>query len=144
MRAWILGLMLAMSLPAHAKKKKSEGIPLTVRVVDLGGEPIATAVVRHPEEADRHRVNAITGEWTAPVLYLPTGEELLFTPGMTVRLEVSAPGYMARIIEYSIRKRRNTIEIALDMLEDEEIIEEPSINFSRDQIREPTGSGPAN
>lgn len=140
-----LGVGTGLSTTAEAKKKKNaEGIPLTVRVVDAVGEPIPTAVVRHPEEADRHRVNTITGEWTAPILYLPTGEEIIFAPGMTVKLEISAPGYLARIVTYDIKKRRNKIEIALDMLEDDEEIEEPVMQFGRDQIRDANGAAPAN
>ncbi|MEL6349484.1 MAG: hypothetical protein AAFV53_40650 [Myxococcota bacterium] len=130
---------------ASARRSIDEGVPITVKVVDEASEPIPTAVVRHPEEADRHRVNSITGEWTAPVLYLPDGGELIFTPGMTLRLEVSAPGYMTQIVQYDIRKRRNKIEVALSELQGEDDnIEEPLIQFDRDKPREVGGTGPAN
>ena len=138
-----LGLLFA--LPAHAGKKDDEGVPITVKVIDGTGSPIPTAVVRHPDEADRHRVNSITGEWTAPVLYMPDGGEMIFTPGMTIRLEVSAPGYMTQIIQYDIRKRRNKLEVALAQLEMEtDTVEEPLIQFGRDKPRDVGGTGPAN
>jgi hypothetical protein len=143
----LTGLLLAgaLSSPAEARKKSEEGVPVTVKVMDLLGEAVPTAVIRHPEEADRHRVNSITGEWTAPILYLPDGGELIFTPGMTIRLEISAPGYMTQIIQYDIRKRRNKIEVGLaELEEDDDGIEEPVIQFDRDQLRDVGGTGPAN
>ncbi|MEC8424441.1 MAG: hypothetical protein VX000_11740, partial [Myxococcota bacterium] len=66
------------SADALAKKKDrspGEGVPVTVVVLDEAGEPVPTAVIRHPDEADRRRVNAVTGEWTGSVLYLPDGSE---------------------------------------------------------------------
>ena len=147
-RTWIFmlsALALAYSSPAEAGKKSEEGVPITVKVMDLNSDAVPTAVIRHPEEADRHRVNSITGEWTAPILYLPDGGELIFTPGMTIRLEISAPGYMTQIIQYDIRKRRNKIEVMLAELEmDDDDIEEPVIQFDRDQLRDVGGTGPAN
>ncbi|MFT4979888.1 MAG: hypothetical protein ACI8S6_005800 [Myxococcota bacterium] len=125
--------------------RNQEGVPVTIKVLDINSEPLPTAVIRHPEEADRHRVNSITGEWTAPVLYLPDGGELIFTPGMTIKLEVSAPGFMTQIISYDIRKRRNKVEVTLSELPmDDDDIDEPLIQFGRDKPREVGGSGPAN
>jgi hypothetical protein len=144
-------LVLAPALvPATASAKKGsegdpEGVPVKVKVLDADGNPIPTAVVRHPDEADRHRVNSPTGEWFNSVLYLPDGSEMIFTPGMQLRLEISAPGYMTKIIQYDIRKRKNNIEVALDKLEiEEQSIEEPTIQFGRDKPRDDGGSGPAN
>jgi hypothetical protein len=138
-------LVSALIMPAEAKKNSDEGIPITVKVLDVEGDAVPTAVIRHPEEKDPHRVNSITGEWTAPVLYLPDGGELIFTPGMSVRFEISAPGYMTKIIQYDIRKRRNKIEVILAELEmDDDDIEEPVIQFDRDQLRDVGGPGPAN
>ena len=138
-------MVWAIVSPTAEAAKDEEGVPVTIQVLDIAGDPIPTAVVRHPEEADRHRVNSITGEWTAPVLYLPDGGELIFTPGMSIRLEVSAPGYMTQIIQYDIRKRRNKVEVTLSQLAmDDEDIEEPLIQFGRDKPREGGGTGPAN
>ena len=138
-------LVSVLAAPAEAKKKNEEGVPITVKVTDVEGDAVPTAVVRHPEEKDPHRVNSITGEWTAPVLYLPDGGELIFTPGMSVRFEISAPGYMTKIIQYDIRKRRNKIEVILAELQlDDDDIEEPVIQFDRDQLRDVGGPGPAN
>jgi hypothetical protein len=132
---------------AHAKKKKKdgEGTPVTVRVLDIEGAPVPTAVIRHPDEADRRRVNAVTGEWTGSVLYLPDGSEMIFTPGITLTLEISAPGYMTQIIQYDVRKRGNKVEITLPQLDLDDVdVEEPLIQFGRDKPRDVGGSGPAN
>ncbi len=145
-----LGLLVASGLfetEALAKKGGgSEGVVVTVKVLDGEGKPIPTAVIRHPQEAERHRVNTLTGEWYAQVLYLPDGSELIFQPGSPLSLEVSAPGFMTKIIQYDIRKRNNKVEIALDKLQiDEDEIEEPLLQFGRDRPREDGGgSGPAN
>ncbi len=148
MRGIFAGLLIALlgaSPVAMAKDGESEGVNIKVKVLDIEGNAIPTAVVRHPDEADRHRVNSLTGEWNASVLYLPDGSELIFTPGMQVRFEVSAPGYMTKISSYDIRKRKNNIEISLDKLQvDEEEIEEPMIQFGRDKPRDDAGAGPAN
>ena len=85
--AWGLGALLlavGLSAPAEAKKDANQGVEVRIRVMDEAGEAIPTAVVRHPEEADRRRVNSVTGEWMASVLYLPDGSELIFVPGMSL------------------------------------------------------------
>ena len=64
---------------------------------------------------------------------------------MSVRFEISAPGYMTKIIQYDIRKRRNKIEVILaELVLDDDDIEEPVIQFDRDQLRDVGGPGPAN
>lgn len=139
-------LLLAVAAPAQAAKDKlTEGVPVKVTVLDEEGEPIPTAVIRHPDEADRHRVNSLTGSWEESKLYLPDGSELVFTPGMSIQLEVSAPGFLTQIIQYDIRKRKNVIEVALPALAlDESGIEEPLLQFGRDKPRDGAGTGPAN
>jgi hypothetical protein len=133
-------LTVSSSSDALAKKRDKapgEGVPVTVVVLDLDKEPVATAVIRHPDEADRRRVNAVTGEWTGSVLYLPDGSEMIFTPGMSLTLEISAPGYMTQIIQYDIRKRGNKVEITLPAIDlDEDDVEEPLIQFGRDKPRD--------
>ena len=146
MRALFAALVaFGVSMGALAKDSEPEGVPVKVKVTDIDNNPIPTAVVRHPDEADRHRVNSLTGEFVASVLYLPDGSELIFTPGMQIKLEISAPGYMTKIVLYDIRKRKNNVEVSLDKLEvDEEKIEEPMIQFGRDKPRDDAGSGAAN
>ncbi|GDX81279.1 hypothetical protein LBMAG42_30900 [Deltaproteobacteria bacterium] len=118
----------------------AEGVPVKVVVKDDEGTPIPTAVVRHPLEQDRHRVNSVDGSWETSVLYMPDGTELRFTPGQTVELEISAPGYVTQVFQYQIRKRRNVVELKLHKIENEtEQIEEPMVTFGRDVPREPTG-----
>lgn len=133
-------LALVASPDSLAKKKDKgpgEGVPVTVMVLDVEGSPVSTAVIRHPDEADRRRVNAVTGEWTGSVLYLPDGSEMIFTPGMSLTLEISAPGYMTQIIQYDIRKRGNKVEIILPSIDlEEDDVEEPLIQFGRDKPRD--------
>lgn len=131
--------------PVHAKKKYSEGVPVKVVVMDEVEAPIATAVIRHPEEADRHRVNAVDGSWETSILYMPDGTEIVFVPGMVLQLEISAPGYMTQVIQYDVRKRNNKIPVTLVALElDSETVEEPVLQFGRDKPRETGGGAPAN
>ena len=122
-----------------APKKNTDGVPVRVIVLDAERKPISTAVIRHPQEADRHRVNSVDGSWEASVLYMPDGSELRFTPGMTLELEISAPGYMTQVFQYQVRKRKNVIELSLPKIEmDDTTIEDPVISFGRDLPRETT------
>lgn len=129
---------LLSSGPALAKKDAEvEGVNVKITVLADTGDPIPTAVIRHPDEADRHRVNSMTGSWEDSKLYMPDGSEMIFTPGMNVRFEVSAPGYLTKIISYDIRKRKNDVEVSLTELEmDEQNIDEPLIQFGRDKPRD--------
>ena len=136
---------LLMSCATLSKKEAGSGVVVTIKVLDEGGEPIPTAVVRHPEEADPHRVNSLNGEWYASELYLPGGGELVFTPGMHLQLEVSAPGYLTRVIGYDILKRKNLVPVTLKTLEvDDSDIMEPTLEFGRDKPREGMSTGASN
>ena len=100
-------------------------------------------MVRHPDEADRRRVNSVTGVWEDSILYLPDGSELRFVPGMTLQFEISAPGYITQVVAYDVRKRNNKVEIALKEMEiEEEEIDEPLIQFGRDKPREAVNGTP--
>lgn len=133
-------VMLALSsTPAFAAKKTS-GVEVEVVVKDANDVPIPTAVVREPREQDRHRVNAELGSWKASSLYLPDGTEIQFTAGQTVQLEVSAPNYQTELVEYTVRKRRNTVVVVLQAIEmSDDTLEEPIITFKQDKPRETTG-----
>ncbi len=140
LRNLIAGVWLAvgsLAVPASAlAKPPPEGVKVTVIVVDEAGAPIPTAVVRHPLEADRHRVNTVDGAFSESVLYLPDGTELKFLPGMELELEISAPGYVNRPVKYVIRKRKNVITVPLAKMElslDEEELEDPMIQFAREK-----------
>lgn len=142
MRLFLVALaFIGFAGTANAKPTDpAEGVPVKVVVKDDEGAPIPTAVVRHPLEQDRHRVNSVDGSWETSVLYMPDGTELRFTPGQTVELEISAPGYVTQVFQYQIRKRRNVVELKLHKIENEtEQIEEPMVTFGRDVPREPTG-----
>jgi len=132
-----MGLGLVATSSAEAGKKADEGVNVRITVMDEAEQPIPTAVVRHPDEADRRRVNSVTGVWEDSILYLPDGSELRFVPGMTLKFEISAPGYITQVIQYDVRKRNNKVEIRLKEMEiEEEEIEEPLIQFGRDRPRE--------
>ncbi len=141
MRRWIAAIALGVTLVGDADAKKSkdtDGVNVKITVLDEKQKAIPTAVIRHPDEADRHRVNSMTGSWEDTKLYMPDGTEMIFTPGMSVRFEVSAPGYLTKIIQYDIRKRKNNVEVNLVELEmdDETGIEDPMITFGRDKPRD--------
>jgi hypothetical protein len=134
---WAVLLMVAVVFSTTAVAKPSDpGVPVTIRVVTLEGEPIGAAVIRHPVEAARHQVNGDTGEWTGRALYLEDGKELLFEAGMTLEFEISAPGYGNAKVQYVVRKRKNTFSIVLEpvqLVPEREDEEEPHIQFGRDK-----------
>lgn len=135
---------MALTAPAAAKDgDDSGGVPVRVVVSDQQGRPIPTAVVRHPQEQDRHRVNSVDGAWEATVLYLPDGTELPFVPRSSIELEISAPGYVTQVLTYQVRRRHNVVEVALPpLVMDDAAVEEPTISFGRDEPREPTSGAP--
>jgi hypothetical protein len=122
------------------------GTIVQVTVQDAEGDPIPTAVIRHPEEADRHRVNTVTGVWEEEVLYLPDGTELIFEPGLLLYLEISAPRYVSQTIQYEVKTRRNRVVVTMEELEIEEaVIDAPMMSFGRDRaIDSAGGGGPSN
>ncbi len=112
------------------------GVAVTVVVMQLDGTPIPTAVIRHPLEAERHRVNTATGEWTESVLYMQDGSEFIFEKGTELELEISAPGYVNQKIRYIVRKRKNRIPVILQAMEiedDDDEFDGPVIQFGRDK-----------
>lgn len=131
-----LTLVAGISVAAPALAQ-DDGIPVTIEVLDPEGKPIPTAVVRHPEEADRHRVNTETGRWTGSVLYMPDGSELVFEKGLVLSFEVSAPGYANSSFQYLVKKRKNLGTVVLEpitfSIEEDEELEDPVIQFGRDK-----------
>lgn len=138
--AWSLLFVIGLAPSwAVAKDDEKEGVPVKVVVLDQESRPIPTAVVRHPQEADRHRVNSVDGSWEASVLYLPDGSEFAFHPRETIELEISAPGYVTQVLSYQVRRRHNVVEVTLPpLVMDDSTVEEPTISFGRDEPREPT------
>jgi hypothetical protein len=119
------------------------GTPVKVIVHDDAERPVPTAVVRHAQEADRHRVNSVDGSWEASVLYMPDGTELRFAPRMTVELEISAPGFVTQVLSYQVRRRKNVVEVSLvPLVMDDTTLEEPPTGFGRDEPREPAEGEP--
>lgn len=125
----------ALLVGTSAFAQEDEGIPVAIKVVDPAGEPVAAAVVRHPSEEERHRVNTVTGEWSASILYLPDGTSLVFDKGLELKFEVSAPGYELATVNYVVRKRKNLVVVTLNPLppiDDEgDGMDDISIGFAR-------------
>jgi hypothetical protein len=144
----VLGLtVVVFTVTGCATTPQGEvGTIVQVTVEDSEGDPIPTAVIRHPEEADRHRVNTVTGVWEEEVLYLPDGTELIFEPGLLLYLEISAPRYVSQTIQYEVTRRRNRVIVTLEALEIEEaVIDAPMMSFGRDRaIDSAGGGGPSN
>ena len=124
----------SVAVPSVAVAQEA-GIPVEIRVLNMDGEPIPTAVVRHPEEQERHPVNTITGAYTTDVLFLPDGTEKLFVKGTELEFEISAPGYVTANVLHIVRKRRNVIAVTLEKMELNLLddLEEPVIQFGRDR-----------
>ena len=142
---WTTAACVALLCTGCGPKIVTDGVPVKVFVEGPDGKPIPTAVVRHPDEADRHRVNAATGHWEGSVLYMEDGSELVFMPNTTIQLEVSAPGFLTKVIQYDIKKRRNQFPVRLDKLslKDDEF-DEPIIQFGQDKKKSEIGGGAAN
>lgn len=134
-------LIAALALSGCPKSGGSgDGVPVTVQVQDADGDPIGSAIIRHQDEKERHKVNLVSGSWTADRLYLPGGAELVFTAGMPISFEVSASGYLTETVHYVVRKRRNVIEITLTEMDvGTEDMQDPLISFGRDK---PIGGTP--
>ncbi len=130
-------LAVGMMSSSGALAQEEIGVPVTVWVTDTVGAPISTAVVRHPSEESRHRVNTETGKWTDSVLYLPNGDELIFEKGMELEFEISAPGYQNARVKYFVRKRKNLVPVVLQKMEldltEETDMDDPVIQFGRDK-----------
>lgn len=107
---WIVSAMWGVA-------QASEGVQVAVKVLDPDGRPIPTAVVRHPEEKERHRVNIDDGTWRGDAVYLENGSEILFQKNMELIFEVSAPGYKNQRVPYLVRKRKNVVEVTLQKLD---------------------------
>ena len=128
----------ALLFASSTAQAEEVGVLVTVQVVDITGVPIPTAVVRHPKEEDRHRVNTATGEYSTSVLYMPNGDELIFEKGMMLEFEVSAPGYNNNHVQYLVKKRKNVFQVplekmALDLDSEEDEMDDPVIQFGRDK-----------
>lgn len=140
--ALLVPLFLAL---ACGPKGSGIGTPVNVQVLDDAEAPVPTAVIRHPDEADRHRVNSVDGTWEEEVLYMPDGSELVFKPGEILVLEISAPGYETQVIQYQVRRRKNAVKVHLVRHQfDDDEIEEPMMSFGRDNPRDGSGGGPSN
>jgi len=97
---------------------------LSVQVKDVDGKPIPNAWVRIPDTEGRRQVSPKTGIWEASMLYRYDGDILFFLRGDVVNLTVSAPGYQAQALIYTIRPRRNEFEVTLKpMLKAESAVE---------------------
>ena len=129
------GFLPAAVPAAHAQQ--ADGIPITFRVLDVDGKPIPTAVIRHPDEMSRHRVNAETGEAPITELYMPDGSQVVFKKGDRIPFEISAPGYNSVSYIYEVKKRRNLVIATLEKMNIDALLDDdgddPVIQFGRDK-----------
>jgi hypothetical protein len=135
---WVLIVSAVFSVVVSTGASAEDaGIPLAITVIDATTEaPIKSAVVRHPDEQNRHQVNTATGTTEMSVLYMDDGTEVIFTKGMQLSFEISAPGYLNQKVTYIMRKRKNRITVRLSKMEmdmDMEDEDDPVIQFGRDR-----------
>jgi hypothetical protein len=115
----VTGLLMTSTV-SEARRPKL----LSVHVKDIEGKPISNAWVRIPDTEGRRQVSSATGIWEASMLYRYDGDILFFLRGDTVNLTVSAPGYQAQALIYTIRPRRNEFDVQLQtMLKAEAAVE---------------------
>ncbi len=133
--------------PADAKKRKpDEGVMVELKVTDKKTKSVVpTATIRYPSDDSYSEVNELTGIWKSAEIYLSDGSVRVFTPGTTLQLEVSAPGYVTQIVQYDIRRWRNRVVISLEEMEiNDNDLEPPSTTFGRDREKDPSTGGAAN
>ncbi len=136
LRTALLSLSLVLVACGPKSGLAGPGTPLTIQVKDESGNPVTTAAIRNPDEAERHKVNSVNGTWSASSLFLEGGAEVPFTTGQEVTFEISAPGYLSETVRYLMRKRKNLIVVTLsemDIKGDLDKIEDPLIMFGRDK-----------
>jgi hypothetical protein len=134
--------LLVGCLKSGGASSDEPGIPLTLKVVGVDGKVIPSAVIRHPEEQERHRVNSYDGTWTASWLIMPDGRELVFERDLLLEFEISAPGYLNKPVVYVMKRRKNSVEIALEKMDfsfEEDELDEPEISFGVDKPLQPGG-----
>lgn len=134
--------LLVGCLKSGGPSSDEPGIPLTLKVVDVEGKVIPSAVIRHPQEQERHRVNSYDGTWTASWLIMPDGRELVFERDLLLEFEISAPGYLNKPVVYVMKRRKNSVEIALEKMDfsfEEDELDEPEIGFGVDKPLQPGG-----
>lgn len=131
---------LLLALPAIAAAGKKDvvedlGVPLVVTVVDArNGAPIPFASVREQQEKELHPVNRETGQFSTTTLYPSYNDEIPLAVGMELRIEVTAPTYAPREVEYTMRKRKNRVLVSLEPMDiPANLGSEPVFQFGRTQ-----------
>lgn len=125
--------MLLASEAASAKDPKSKPVEkqlVSVTVVNPEGEPLGNAMVRVPDTEGRRDVTPATGTWETDMLYRLDGSELYFSKGVVLDLTITAPGFEAVNVAWTVRNRKNGIRVVLAPLpadakpttEDEELM----------------------
>jgi hypothetical protein len=146
-RFFVLLVFSMVTGTASAKKRKAdEGVMIELKVTDKKSkEVVPTATIRYPNDDSFSEVNELTGIWKASEIYLSDGSVHIFKPGTSLKLEVSAAGYVTQIVQYDIRRWRNRTIIQLEKMEiDDGDLTIPGIPFGRDQERDSSTGGAAN
>lgn len=115
------------SAPALAQDDGRKEV--SVKVVDLAGDPIPSAWVRIPDTEGRRTVDPETGKWSATEVYTLAGEEVAFVKGTVLDMTVSAPGYLSKSFAYEVAPRRNGLTITLEPMEELDLTDENDENL---------------
>ena len=94
--------LLSLATPALAKRPQI----LTVVGTNEAGQPIPNAWVRVPGYEGRRDVEPETGVWETSTLYRNDGAAMIFTKGMDIEFNVTAPGFVPARVAYRVRPRR--------------------------------------
>ena len=128
------GLLFSSACKKNTTVSNGPGIEVTVRVLDEAGAPVGSATVRHPDEADPHPVNVMSGAFAASVLYMPDGRELIFEKDLQLTFEISAAGYVNQEVLYTVKKRNNQVTVVLEKMNlDIDDDDDAVIGFGRDK-----------
>jgi len=140
--AWVMGAIFAVAMPSVgavglavpsvARAERPQIVMVTVH--DTEGRVVPNAWVRIPGTEGRRTVDATTGIWEASMLYRFDGEPFVFTKGETLRITVSAPGYLAQTFEFEVRARRNELPVVLEKMPEQEILPEDLELESEDEV----------
>lgn len=101
---------------AWAKDKAAKPVAkemVSVLVLNPDGQPLANAMVRVPNTEGRREVTPTTGVWATDMLYRLDGSELYFTKGTVLDFTITAPGYEAATVSWTVRNRKNSVQVTL-------------------------------
>jgi hypothetical protein len=118
------------TVPAFAQDLSAD---VTIHVLDTDGRVVPSAVVRHPLERELHRVNADNGTWKTDAFYFEGDRVEQLERGMTLTLEISAPGFRNAELTVLLRRRHNRFRVKLEPMTLQDETQDPLVEFGRDR-----------